>query len=335
MKYKSITTLLIIICCFSFASCNTDFNASNIETAPDIQSGTPNGGSASINFTEVKAEPGLNKSDIEGANYYNRETMVSDGSRLYFTMPDYGYSIVSCDMHGNDAKIVAGSNNIRIEETGEIFRGSLWQLKIINDTLYFVAVDEGLFIIPISGGNAVRLIKGDIYNYIIKDNIIYFTDFKRNEHYVLKRYDIDTEKATEIDRLSAGKELLKLGGYIVGFDNDELVYTQRDENYRREYLRYSADGQVKPISYEEGQRIETEMARRNIRPLDDESSEVNHVEGKSLSIEYGISSPNLLFLVDGEDKQLIAKVKGDYVFLLGNDIFILDRESNIERVIFQ
>lgn len=54
--------------------------------------------------------------------------------------------------------------------------------------------------------------------------MIYFGDYIKDENYVLKRYDLETAKTTEIDRLSAGKELLKLGGYIVGFNNDELIY---------------------------------------------------------------------------------------------------------------
>lgn len=337
MKYgRKLIILLILVCVAFLVSCDK-----NSGTQPDITGSTPlsdfSKNAASFSYTEVNAEPGIEATDIEGANYYNRKTMVSDGSRLYWVMPDYGNTIVSCNINGQDSVVLYPDSG---GDDSGVIGGTLQQLTMNDRNLLFVREGVGLFKIPVDGGAATKLIEGNIQDYIVKDNMIYFSDFKSDitaddGYYILKSYNTDTQQITEIAQLSAGKELLMIGGYIVGFQNDELIYTRRDEEKKRSYYSYSLDGQIKSIPYEDGQKIEIEMAKKNLRPLDQESSEVSHVEGKSLVIEYNDPEPNFLFLSDNDNKQKIAEVKGDYVYLFSDQIFVLDKESNIEQIIFQ
>ena len=330
--------LLILLCSVFFVSCNSN-NVNIPSTQSEITGSTTLSNAptneVSFSYTEINAEPGIEAIAIEGANFNNRETMVSDGSRLFWIIPDYGNTIVSCDMNGQDSVVLYPDPDG--DESGII--GPLQQLTVNDRDLLFVREGVGLFKIPADGGTATKLIDGDIQDYIIKDNMIYFSDFKSDitaddGYFNLKSYNADTQQITEIDQLSTGIELLKLGGYIVGFRNDELIYTQRDDENKRSYYSYSLDGKIKSIPNEEGQKIEMEMAKKNLRPLDQESSEVNHVEGKSLEIEYSDPNPNILILSDNNTKQKIAEVTGSYVYLFGEQIYVLDKKSHIEHIIF-
>lgn len=337
MKYKNKLIILLILVCGAFlVSCDSISSTQPEITSSAALSNAPTN-EVSFSYTEVNAESGIKATAIEGANFDIRRTMVSDGSRLYWIMPDYGHTIVSCDMNGQD-KIVLYPNNSE-DESSDASGGSLQQLKINSHDLLFVKGNTGVYKISTNSGATTKLIEGNIQDYIIKDNMIYFSDFESDitsddGYYTLKSYNADTQQITEIDQLSTGKELLMLGGYIVGFQNDDLIYTQRNNENKRSYYSYSPDGQIKSIPYEEGQKTEIEMAKKNLRPLDQESSEVNHVEGKSLEIEYNDPAPNILFLSENNNKQKIAEVKGDYVYLFSDQIFVLDKESNIEHIIF-
>lgn len=338
---KKPVILLLLFCSFFLVSCNNYTERdSSISAFSYTQTQTPStsgpsavAGSGLFSFTDVKAIPGVNKQSIEGANYYNRGNMVSDGSRLYFIMPDFGQTIMSCDMRGQDPRLLADGSNIGSPEA-PFTGGFIINLNILDDVLYFIVCDVGLLRIPVYGGKAEKIIEGNIQEYIITDTTIYFSDCDKEDGYTLNSYKFDTKETTNIDRLSLGIEPLKLGGYIVGFFNGVLVYTQRDEDYRRSYFSCYSDGQISAVPYNEGQEIETAAAKANIRPLDEESSEVNHVDGKSVDIKYTGSGPNLLYLSDNGSKQPIAEVNGDHVFIYNSDIYVLDEKNNIERIVF-
>ncbi len=287
-------------------------------------------------YIKVNADSGITAKDIAGANFYNWRTMVSDGTRLWWITPGYGTTIVSCKIGGqNSVELYPDSNR---DEAG-INGASLKLLTINASNLFFVREGVGLFKMPVDGGDSTKLIEGNIQDYIIKDNMIYFSDFVSDitavdGFYVLKSYNTDTQQIIEVDQLATGKELLKIGGYIVGFLNDELIYTRRDAEYKRGYYSYSKAGQSKSIPYEEGQKKEIEIAKNNFRPLNLEGSEVSRVEGKSLVMQYNKPGPNILLLADGNNKKKIAEVNGDYSYLFTGQIFVLDREGNIEHIVF-
>lgn len=339
---KKPVILFLLFCSFFLASCNNYIEQGSdasafLNSQTQSPSGTPQKStidfSGLFSFTDLKAMPGADKQSIEGANYQNRGNMVSDGSRLYFITPDFGQTIMTCDMRGEDPRLLADGSNIGSPEapyTG----GFIIKLNIRDGLLYFIVCDVGLFRIPVYGGKAEKIVEGNIQEYLITDTSIYYSDFDKEYGFTLNRYEFYFKETTSIDRLSLGIEQLKLGGYIVGFFDGVLVYTQRDEDYKRSYFSCSSNGQISPVPYNKGQEIETAAAKANLRPLDEESSEVNHVDGKSLYIEYTESGPNLLFLSDINSKQLIAEVIGDYVFMYNSDIYVLDEESNLERIVF-
>lgn len=333
MKYSRKLLVLLILICGAFLVACDNISGKQPEITGNVPLSDHPKTEVFFSYTEINAEPGIEAIDIEGANFNNRQTMVSDGSRLYWIMPDYGNTIVTCDMNGQDRAVLYPNPKKNING------GGFQQLKIIDHDLFFVSASVGLFKMSANGGVATKLIEGHIQEYVIKDNVIYFSDFKSDMttddgYYALKSYLVDTQQITEIDQLSTGKELLKLGGYIVGFQDGKLIYTRRDDENKRSYYLYTPDGLIKSIPYEEGQKIEIEMAKKNLRPLDQQSSEVSHVEGKSLEIEYNDPDPNILFLTDHNNKQKIADVKGDYEYLFNHQIFVLDREGNIEHIIF-
>jgi len=271
-------------------------------------------------FTEI-----LEK-DISGVNFYNRETMVLVEDKIFFIKPDFGHTIISCGLNGENGRIFYCINN----------SGYLWRLKYYESFLYFIVQNEGLYKISTDGSNIQKLVEGNVQDYFINDQIIYYSVYNKyesTESFELKYLNVESNEIKEIDKLSIGNELLKVGGYLIGIYNHDFIYTKRDQNYKRSYFAYK-EGQITPFSYKDGQQIEIEMAKKNLRPLDLESSEVRHVDGKSLTIEYNEPNPNTLFLTNNNTKKKIAEVKGDYVYCFNNQIYILDKESNIEHLVF-
>ncbi len=214
--------------------------------------------------------------------------------------------------------------------------GYLFQIEKHDRFLYYISRGEGLFRFNLDNQENIKIYSGDITEYFLYNDEIYFCEnlLAEKDEFYLCRINIDGSNYSQLKNLVDSKEsdIYKMTGGLLGIYQDELycydILSLDNNDEKIQYLKIDSKKQMTALegkdNYFTALNEQLSSIHENAVYMNKKVFYINAVEKKAQEYEL------YCFDMEKKNESFVSKVHGNDIYYFHEKLYIMDVDDNIE-----